>query len=48
MDHRAGDFLKGLWATGQKFDAEETARQIGYPEGLDPSYLIREFVEALG
>ena len=48
MDHRAGDFLKGLWAMGQKFDAEETARQIGYPEGLDPNYLIREFVEALG
>ena len=47
LNPEAGAFLKGLWSTGQKFDAEETARQIGYPEGLDPSYLIEEFQHAL-
>ena len=47
MDPRAGDYLKALWTTGQKFDAEEIAHQIGYPQGLDPAFLTQEFVDAL-
>lgn len=48
LDHRAGEYLKQLWSTGQKYKAEEIALQTGYPQGLDPSYLIQEFRDALG
>jgi len=37
----AGDFLKGLWAHGQEFTADELAQQLGYP-GLQVEPLIAD------
>ena len=37
----AGEFLVKLWSQGQKYNAEEIAKQLGYT-GIDPSYLERE------
>ena len=37
----AGDFLRGLWAHGQEFTAEEIARKLGYP-GLQVEPLIAD------
>jgi len=37
----AGDFLKGLWAHGQEFTADEVAQQLGYP-GLQVEPLIAD------
>jgi hypothetical protein len=42
----AGEFLRGLWATGQKEDADEIARRLGAP-GLDVSALIRRVTRPL-
>ena len=37
----AGDFLRGLWAYGQEFTADELAQQFGYP-GLQVEPLIAD------
>jgi len=37
----AGDFLRGLWAYGQEFKADATARKLGYP-GLQVEPLIAD------
>jgi hypothetical protein len=43
---RAGDFLKELWETGDRYTADEMAAQVGIgPIGFDP--LIDEFNSAL-
>lgn len=41
-----GEFLRGLWSTGQKFNVVELAQQIGYSD-LDLKPLIEEIEEAL-
>jgi hypothetical protein len=40
-DPGAGSFLKGLWASGQEFGAEEIAQQLGF-SGLDPEALASD------
>ncbi|MFQ6106177.1 MAG: M3 family metallopeptidase [Thermoplasmata archaeon] len=47
LDSAAGDYLKDLWATGQKYDIVELAQMIGY-SGLDINPLVDEIVENLG
>lgn len=39
----AGDFLLGLWATGESQENEDVARMIGY-EPFDISYLVGRFL----
>ncbi|MCB1217031.1 hypothetical protein KDL44_06545 [bacterium] len=38
---RAGDFLRGLWSEGQKYDVWEIAQKLGYA-GLDISLIQQE------
>lgn len=45
-DPGVGEFLKGLWSSGQKFNVVELAQQVGYT-GLDLEPLIEEIEEAL-
>ncbi len=39
----AGALLKGLFRQGDSITVTEMLQQIGYPEGLNPDYLIKEF-----
>lgn len=43
-DPRAGEFLRSLWATGQRDNGDEMARRLGY-DGIDFDPLIRELVQ---
>jgi len=43
----AGDYLKSLWAHGNKFTGEELVKQIGYP-AISPDALINELNQLLG
>ena len=43
----SGDYLKSLWAHGNKFTGEELAPQIGYP-AISPDALINELNQLLG
>jgi hypothetical protein len=42
----AGDYIKILWAHGQKFNVEELSERLGYE--LRPKELIEDFKERLG
>lgn len=42
-NQEAGEFLRGLWATGESRENEEIARMIGY-EPFDTSYLANQFL----
>ncbi len=44
LKKEAGNFLKELWSYGQKFDAEDMIKQLGY-KGLDIGYLIDSLME---
>ena len=39
----AGEMLRGLWRQGQRYDADELARQLGY-QHLDPEVLISDLI----
>jgi hypothetical protein len=43
----AGDFLKGLWAEGNRLTADEVAQKLG-AKGVDPAALLRTLNERLG
>ncbi len=43
-NREAGEFLRGLWATGESKENEEIAQMIGY-EPFDTSYLANQFLE---
>lgn len=43
----AGEFLVSLWRQGQKYDADEIARTLGY-DGLSIQPLTREIFQGLG
>ena len=45
-EKEAGRFLKGIWAHGQKFTADELAKEFGYP-GLDIDPLLKQVEEHL-
>lgn len=45
LEPRAGDLLRGLWRSGQRFNAGELAEDLGYA-GLDPDPLIETLEEA--
>lgn len=47
LDSRAGNYLKDLWSSGQKYDVVELAQMIGY-SGLDINPLVDEITENLG
>lgn len=42
-DPAAGEFFKELFRRGDAWTLEEMLREIGYPEGLNPAYLIAEY-----
>jgi len=47
LDSRSGDYIKDLWAYGQKYDVVELAQMVGF-SGLDINPLIDEIEENLG
>ncbi len=47
LDSRSGDYVKDLWAYGQKYDVVELAQMIGF-SGLDINPLMDEIEENLG
>jgi hypothetical protein len=42
---KAGDYVKSLWANGQKYDVEELSREMGYE--LRPKELVEDLKEHL-
>ena len=44
--HEAGDYLRTLWAEGQKFNALDLARAIGDPD-IDPAPLLGRLARRL-
>lgn len=45
-DPRSGDYLREMWSYGQKFNADELVRTVGYVE-LDSEPLVQEIEQAL-
>jgi hypothetical protein len=45
-ERQAGEYLRGLWSTGQKFDAARMARNLGY-YGIDEYPLVKYLEKSL-
>lgn len=45
-EKQAGEYLRSLWSTGQKFDAERLARNLGF-YGIDEYLLVKQLEKSL-